>query len=135
MPVVHFHIAKAHEPAKVQRLLTRASHEYARILSSPIERVRAFAVRYAAADLAVAGVVGGVDAPYFSAFVLSGRPREQSRELLARFTDLIVEELGVPRERVRGRVEELDPELWGIGGVPASAMRRDEIAARAAEGE
>ena len=55
---------------------------------------------------------------------------EQRHRLLAEFTDLIVEVLGATRSRVRGRVIQVPPDDWAIGGVPASAARRDEIVAR-----
>ena len=55
---------------------------------------------------------------------------EQRHRLLAELTDLLVGVLGVDRGRVRGRIVRVDPEDWAIGAVPASAARRDEIAAR-----
>jgi phenylpyruvate tautomerase PptA (4-oxalocrotonate tautomerase family) len=131
MPIVHFHLVEgAHEPERVGALLRRASHRYAEILDSPLQRVRAFAVTYSPGYAAVAGEPAA--APYFEFLVLAGRPKEQRHALLAAFTDLIVEELGVDRGLVRGRVVQLDPDDWAIGGVPASAARASEIAARAA---
>ena len=59
-------------------------------------------------------------APYFTAIVLEGRPVEQRHRLLAELTDLIVEVLGATRSRVRGRIIQVPPDDWAIGGVPAS---------------
>lgn len=73
-----------------------------------------------------------VSAPYFTAIVLAGRPAEQRHRLLAALTDILVEVLGVDRGLVRGRIIQVEPEDWGIGGTPAAAVRRDEITARAA---
>jgi phenylpyruvate tautomerase PptA (4-oxalocrotonate tautomerase family) len=64
--------------------------------------------------------------------VLEGRPVEQRHRLLSGFTDILVDVLGVARSRVRGRIIQVHPDDWAIGGVPASGARRDEIAARAA---
>lgn len=135
MPVAHFHLVDgAWDDAQVGALLERASRTYAEVLQSPVERVRVFAVRYPASDVATAGVrvdAGGDPAPYFTALVLTGRPTEQRHELLTRLTDVVVEELGCDRSLVRGQIIQVEPEDWGIGGTPASAARQGEIAARA----
>ncbi|MET4165950.1 MULTISPECIES: tautomerase family protein [Gordonia] len=136
MPVAHFHIPIGSASTEQRAaLLTAASAAYSRILDSPIERVRTFVVQYDPTDLAVAGqlmVDGGAIAPYFTAIVLAGRPAHQRAELLAAFTDLVVEHLGVDRSAVRGRIVEVAPENWGIGGIPASDVRKTEISMRAA---
>lgn len=137
MPVAHFHLVDGrYSQDQVGRLLQGACSVYAEVLQSPVERVRAFAVRYAASDVATAGTVvadGGEPAPYFTAIVLAGRPESQRHELMVRFTDLLVQELGCARELVRGRIEQVDPPDWGIAGRPASGVRSAEIAGRAAD--
>jgi 4-oxalocrotonate tautomerase len=136
MPIVEFHlVAGEHSTAEQERLLREASTLYAAVLGSPVERVRALATLYPPTLAAVGGETvarGGAPAPYFTFLMLEGRPAEQRRRLLAGFTDLLVDLLGVPRELVRGRCVRLDPEDWAIGGTPASAARSDEIRARAA---
>jgi phenylpyruvate tautomerase PptA (4-oxalocrotonate tautomerase family) len=52
--------------------------------------------------------------------VLEGRAAEQRRRLLEAFTDLLVDLLGVDRKLVRGRIIQVSPDDWAIGGVPAS---------------
>ncbi|WP_433505726.1 tautomerase family protein [Pseudonocardia halophobica] len=136
MPVAHFHVVRdGVDPAQRRRLLVEASRIYAEVLDSPIERVRVFVVEYDAETAAVGGEIvaeGAPAAPYFTAVVLAGRPATQRGELLARLTDLVVDVLGVERRRVRGRIVEVAPENWAIGGVGAASVRADEIAARAA---
>ncbi|OCH79134.1 tautomerase family protein [Gordonia sp. UCD-TK1] len=136
MPVAHFHIPVGSASTEQRAaLLTAASAAYSRILDSPIERVRAFVVQYDPTDLAVGGQLvadGGSAAPYFTAIVLAGRPAQQRSELLAAFTDLVVEHLDVERSGVRGQIVEVAPENWGIAGVPASDVRASEISIRAA---
>ena len=136
MPVAHFHIPVGSASTEQRAaLLTAASAAYSRILDSPIERVRAFVVQYDPTDLAVGGQLvadGGTIAPYFTAIVLAGRPPQQRSELLAAFTDLVVEHLDVERSGVRGQIVEVAPENWGIAGQPASDVRASEIALRAA---
>ena len=63
--------------------------------------------------------------------MLEGRPAEQRRRLLGAFTDIIVDTLRVDRRAVRGRIIQVSPDDWAIGGVPASSVRGAEIAARA----
>lgn len=136
MPIAHFHLVEtAYPDAVVERLLVEASRSYAEILDSPIDRVRAFAVRYAPSEVAVGGSVvaaGATPAPYFTAIVLAGRPMAQRHALAARFTDLIVDILGAERQLVRGQILEVLAENWFIAGDPAGAVRASEIESRAA---
>lgn len=130
-----FHLADGlYSTEAMQRLLIESSELYARVLGSPMDRVRAFINRYPADLVAVAGDLvseSGRRAPYFEFLVLAGRPLQQRHELLAGFTDLLVEVLGAPRELVRGMAVELDPDDWAIGGTAASVRRDAEIAERA----
>jgi 4-oxalocrotonate tautomerase family enzyme len=137
VPVLEVHLVEGdHAPAAIARLLEAASRRYAEVLESPLERIRAYATLHPREHWAVGGATGlGTDlapAPYFTAIVLEGRPVEQHHRLLADLTDLLVDVLGATRSRVRGRIVQVPPDDWGIGGVPASGARRDEIAARAA---
>ncbi|MFC5138511.1 4-oxalocrotonate tautomerase family protein [Actinomycetospora rhizophila] len=133
MPVLELHLVDGdHAPDEHARLLELLSRRYAEVLESPLERVRAYLTLHAREHWAVGGSTGAAPAPYFTAIVLEGRPVEQRHRLLAEVTDLIVGVLGVERSRVRGRIIQVPPDDWAIGGVPASGARRDEIAARAA---
>jgi 4-oxalocrotonate tautomerase family enzyme len=134
MPVVEIHLVEDQQkPAKIEELLTRVSQVYAAVLDSPISRIRAFVTMHPPELWATGGVTAAVDgdpAPYFVAAVLEGRPVEQRQRLLAEITDAICEVLAATRSRVRGRIAQVPPEDWGIGGVPAAAKRREEIIAR-----
>lgn len=134
MPVAHFHLALGSvTPDQVRELLVQASVLYAEVLDSPIERIRIYLVPVDPELLAVGGVpvaAGAEPAPYFTAIVLAGRPAAQRTELLRRFTELLVEVLAVSREEVRGRIIEVQPENWGIGGASASTVRADEVRLR-----
>ncbi|ELB87468.1 tautomerase family protein [Rhodococcus opacus] len=135
MPVAHFHLVDGAYTAEQHReLLTAASRCYSEVLDSPMDRVRAFIVRYRPDDVAVAGTTvtdGAPAAPYFTAIVLAGRPASQRQELAARFTDLIVDILGAQRALVRGQIIEVDPANWAIAGTAAATTRAGEITARA----
>lgn len=131
MPILEVHLVDgAHTPAQHSELLTSLSARYAEVLESPLDRIRAYLTLHRPEHWATGGEPG-VPAPYFTAIVLRGRPAEQRARLLGAFTDILVDVLGVDRRVVRGRIIQVDPDDWSIGGVPASAARRAEIAARA----
>lgn len=131
MPIVEVHLVEgAHTAAQHATLLDALSRRYAEVLESPLDRVRAYLVLHRPEHWATGGEPG-VEAPYFTAVVLEGRPVEQRHRLLGAFTDVLVDVLGVDRGLVRGRIVPVHPDDWGIGGVPASAARRTEITARA----
>lgn len=131
MPILEVHLVEGcHTGTQHAELLAALSRCYAEVLESPLSRVRAFLVLHPPAQWVTAGEPG-VEAPYFTALALRGRPVEQRHRLLGACTDVIVDVLGVDRQLVRGRIVQVDPEDWGIAGVPASAARRTEIEARA----
>jgi 4-oxalocrotonate tautomerase family enzyme len=133
VPIAHIYVTDA-SPEHGRRLLLEGGLRYAAVLGAPIDRIRIVLHRLPPADVAVAGAVvaeSETHAPFFTALVLAGRPVEQRHQIIAELTDLLVEVLGVDRSTVRGLVTEVDADGWGIGGVPASVVRRDEIRARA----
>lgn len=135
MPVLTFHLGEGqHARDDVRALVAAAGRIYADVLGAPVERVR---VSVRTHDPALSWVAGAFAddpttpvAPIFEFVVLAGRPPEHRTRLLAAFTDLVVEHLGVERAVVRGRATELDPTDWAIGGVPAAEVRSAELAAR-----
>ncbi len=135
MPVLVIHLLEnSCSDAQCEALLLAASRLYAQVLNSPIERVRAFITPHRAAHVAVGGVMArdaSLSAPYFEFLVLEGRSIDERQQLLAGFTELIVNELGVERHMVRGGCWPIAPENWAIGGVPASELRAGEVRARA----
>ena len=134
MPIVEVHLVEGlHTPAQHAELLRTISVRYAELLDAPLDRVRAYLTLHRPEHWATAGEPGcRRSAPYFTALVLEGRAAEQRRRLLEAFTDLLVDLLGVDRKLVRGRIIQVSPDDWAIGGVPAGVARRSEIAARAA---
>ena len=135
MPVVNFHLVEGlTTPEQDERLLLGACRLYADVLRAPMERVRAFITPHRASQFAVAGELvahNGLHAPYFDFIVLDWRPLDERQRLLAGFTDLLVDTLGVRRDLVRGSCRRVEPQDWAIGGEPASALRKDEVEARA----
>ena len=136
MPIVEVHLVEGlHTPAQHDELLRRISVRYAELLDAPLDRVRAYLTLHRPEHWATGGEPGSRrSAPYCAALGLEGRAAAQRRRLLEAFTDLLVDLLGVDRTLVRGRIIQVPPEDWAIGGVPASVARRSEIAARASSG-
>jgi 4-oxalocrotonate tautomerase family enzyme len=132
MPILEVHLVEGeHSAAQHAELLAKMSTRYAEVLESPLERIRAYVTLHRPEHWATGGVAG-VEAPYFTAVVLEGRPAEQRRRLLGAFTDIIVDTLGADRRAIRGRIIQVSPDDWAIGGVQACSVRSAEIAARAA---
>ncbi len=137
MPVVNFHVLEGMStPEQDERLLIGACQLYAEVLKAPMERIRAFITPHRPGQFAAAGGLcahNGLHAPYFEFIVLEGRSLEDRHCLMRRFTDLLVDTLGVRRDLVRGSCRRVAPEDWSIAGEPASVVRKDEVAARAAQ--
>lgn len=134
MPVVNFHVVKdACSAEQCDQLLKAASHLYSEVLASPMDRVRALVTLRGADECAVAGDTvssNHLHAPFFEFLVLEGRSLEERQQLMAGFTSLLVEILGVDQGQVRGRCIRVHPQDWSIGGVGAENLRASEIAAR-----
>ncbi len=139
MPVAQIHLVReAFSDAAIGAALLELGTFYASTLypeaaAPPIERVRIFASLIEPAHWAAGGQLaadGGSRAPYFSCLVLTGRSLEQHHALLAGFTAILARHLGCPEGDIRGQVIPIEPDNWGIGGRPASLVRRAEIAAR-----
>lgn len=136
MPVLTLHLAELHPTPDVRRLVERSARAYADVLGSPADRIRVLVHLHDPALTLVGGEfldeAPQAAAPYFEFVVLAGRPPGQRTLLAEVLADLIVENLGVRRELVRGRAVEVAPADWSIAGVPAGTARATEIAARAA---
>lgn len=134
MPILTVNLQRdAYTRDQLHRLLVGASELYARVLESPLERVRVFLNLIDPGALAVGGRIvekGGVKAPFFEAILMEGRPAEQKRRLMQEVTDLIENVLEVERAHIRGVCWSVPPEDWCIAGTPASEKRAEEIAAR-----
>lgn len=134
MPILEYRLTEGrHTDDQIGELLLASARLYADVLKSPIQRVRVVALMHQPQHAVVAGKLvsdGAPPAPYFQFLVLEGRPVEESQELIAGFTDIMVNTLGVDRSVVRGGCWPIPPQYWGIGGTPASVLRAQEIAAR-----
>jgi 4-oxalocrotonate tautomerase len=61
--------------------------------------------------------------------LVRGRDKKMLLELMAEVTATASRVLHTPADRVRVVINEVDPDLWGIGGVPYSVARAGGSAA------
>ena len=62
--------------------------------------------------------------PFITMDIGAGRSREQIRQLHEQVANVVAEVLETDLSRVRTYIREVEPEHWGIGGVPLSEGRR-----------
>jgi 4-oxalocrotonate tautomerase family enzyme len=133
VPFLRVDLAAPVAPDLKAALLRRTAELFAEITESPVDRIRTQVHELQADSFAVGGLAiadSGVQAPFITLDLLEGRPLEQHAELVDRMSALVAELVGVPIERVRLRINEVKAIDWGIGGVPASELRRAEIESR-----
>lgn len=70
--------------------------------------------------------------PLIRVDMMTGRPPEVIDELHQRIAELVSEVLDTPIGQIRTYITQFPPTAWGIGGVPASVARREQVAAREA---
>jgi 4-oxalocrotonate tautomerase len=61
--------------------------------------------------------------PFVHIDLVRGRDKALLMRLIEEVSRVVAETLEVPIDRVRVVVSEVDPDLWGIGGVPYSVAR------------
>ena len=142
MPIANIHVLAGHPRPVLQQLLRAASRAYAEVLESPIDRVQVWITEidpelYAIAGEPASDVLamtprGDAEIPLVRLTMMQGRPLSQVHAAISRLTEIVAATLGGDPSRVRVEVLHVDPERWGIGGVPASVLRKAEIEAREA---
>lgn len=135
MPVLQIHVMHGQHPTPaLQALARQCSALFADTLGCPQARIRVLLHTH----LPELCLVGGEPAdqtppaPFFSFYLLEGRPQACRDALLAGFTCLLADTLQVDAARVRGAALSVPPADWSIGGQAASAVRQQEILARQA---
>jgi 4-oxalocrotonate tautomerase len=61
--------------------------------------------------------------PFVRIDLVRGRDKALLMRLVEEVSQVVADTLDTPVERVRVLVNEVDPDLWGIGGVPYSVAR------------
>jgi 4-oxalocrotonate tautomerase len=73
--------------------------------------------------------------PFVRIDLVRGRDKAVLMRLVEEVSQVVARTLDTPVDRVRVLVSEVDPDLWGIGGVPYSVARGEVDAARPREGD
>jgi 4-oxalocrotonate tautomerase family enzyme len=143
MPAAHINVLKGHQRSQLRRLIVEVSDVLARILQAPKDRLEVWITEIDPELWGVCGVpaaevlqttpMAEAEMPFIQMVLLEGRPREQHHALIADVTEVVARVLGARRERIRVHIAESRTDCWGIGGVPASIARAQEISARAAQ--
>jgi 4-oxalocrotonate tautomerase family enzyme len=133
MPLIQIDLMEGHSADIQRELIERCTALYAEIVVAPIERFRATIMEFPPGHWGLGGVVGPEKvSPLIRISLMEGRPIELVHRLLAEMSALVADILSIPIENTRALITEIPVTHWGIGGVPASAARATEIAARAA---
>ena len=141
MPAAQINVLSGHPRAALQAAVKGVAAAMVDVLGAPADRLEVW-INEIPADLwAFDGGLAderfathgrfAVETPFVQCTLLAGRPVELMQRYMAAITDAVAGALGADRERVRVHIELADPDLWSIGGVPASVRRADELAARA----
>ncbi len=140
MPVAHINLLKGHSRQTLKTIIAEVSAVMGRILDSPKERLLVWISEIDPALWGIAGVPADealmgaareeIEMPFVQMALMENRPLEQKQRVIAEITEILHAALGVRKERIRVHVSSVDPALWGIGGVPASVSRAQELSAR-----
>jgi 4-oxalocrotonate tautomerase family enzyme len=133
MPFLRVDLAAPVAPEVKRDLLRRTAELFAEIIESPVDRIRTQVHELPGGSFAVGGVPiaeSHAQAPFITLDLFKGRPAEQHTALIERMSRLVADIVGAPIERVRLRINEVEPGCWGISGVPADQLRKTEIDAR-----
>jgi 4-oxalocrotonate tautomerase len=64
--------------------------------------------------------------PYINVQILEGATREQKAELVAEFTQTLVDVLGKQREHIHIVIQEIAEENWGFAGLLTDDWKRTQ---------
>ncbi len=141
MPVAHIHVLKGHSRQALRSIITDVAEAMGRILRAPKER---FMVWVTEVDPELWGVEGrpasdalaekdraAVEIPFVQIVLMEGRPLAQYHAVIEEVSAVIARSLNSDKSRVRVHLIQAQPDFWGIGGVPYSVLRADEVAERA----
>lgn len=141
MPVCNIIVLKGHPQARLKQLVVECSSTLARILDAPLARLEVWVTEVDPALWGLSGVPADevlpnatraqVEMPFIRMALLQGRSVEQHHRLIREITEAVAHALDMAPDRIRMQIDEVHPDRWGIGGVPASIKRAAEIAARA----
>ena len=142
MPACNVVVVKGHALPTLKRLVVECSNTIARVIDAPKDRLEVWITEVEPALWGLSGVPADevltasnradMEMPFIRMALLQGRPVEQHHRLIREMTDTVAQVLQMKPDRIRVQIDEVHPDRWGIGGVPASIRRAAEIKAREA---
>jgi len=142
MPIANIHVLVGHPRPVLKQLLREASAALALALNAPVDRLQVWITEVDPALYAVAGEPADevlqrqpraqTEIPLIRMALMEGRPVETLHRVMADLSAVTARVLGSDPQRIRVQIDHVHPERWAIGGVPASILRADELARRAA---
>lgn len=140
MPVCNVIVLKGHPQAVLKRLVVECSSILHTVLDAPKDRLEVWVTEIDPALWGLSGVPADevlahasrpdVEMPFIRMVLMQGRTTEQYHRLIREITCTVANVLAMKPDRIRAQIDEVSPDRWGIGGVPAAAKRAAEIAAR-----
>jgi len=131
MPLIQIDVMQGLNEAQITALVEQVPARYAELIEAPPARIRAIVNEVPASHWRVGGKAEPEPTPLIRIELMRGRPPEVLSRIMTELSDLVAELLEIPVSRTRLLIREIEPDLWAIGGVPASVARADEVAARA----
>jgi 4-oxalocrotonate tautomerase family enzyme len=141
MPAAHFNVLKGHSRDQLMRLIREASDAMARVLQAPKDRLEVWVTEIdpdlwgihgePASEALRSRSLAEVEMPFIQMVLMEGRPKEQLHAIIAELSEITARVLGCNKEVIRVHIASAQPDGWGIGGVPASIRRAEELRARA----
>lgn len=143
MPVCNVIVVKGHPLPTLKRLVRECSDTLARVIEAPKDRLEVWVTEVEAALWGLSGVPADevltaenraeLEMPFIRMVLMQGRSVEQQHRLIREMTETVAGVLAMKPDRIRMQIDEVNPDRWGIGGVPASIRRAAELAAREAQ--
>jgi 4-oxalocrotonate tautomerase family enzyme len=141
MPVAQINVLKGHPRAVLRQIIADVSAAMAEILAAPKDRLLVWITEIDPELWGIAGAPAAeilattpraqVEMPFVQMVLMQGRPKQQHHQAITAITDILHRHLGTEKQRIRVHIAPADPDSWGIGGIPASIVRAQEVAARA----
>jgi 4-oxalocrotonate tautomerase family enzyme len=140
MPAAQIFLLKGHERTRLKNIIRETTDAMSQTLGAPKDRLMIW-ISEIDGDL---WGLGGIPAseleanderkakeiPFVQMILMEGRPTEQLQKIMAQISEIIARNLEMDINQIRVRIALAQPELWSIGGVPASVSRAKELEAR-----
>lgn len=143
MPTAIINILKGHDRQKLKQIIRETTDAMHKVLSAPKERLMIWINEIdqdlwglagnPASDISDFETRKSLEIPFVQMTLMKGRPLEQFHKIMDEISEIIARNLGINKSQVRVHIANAEPELWAIGGVPASILRAKELEARKTE--